>query len=147
FQAFWDDYAKLKTFFHGHTYTGNPLACTAALASLDLFEKDAVLDNLPAKIQRLAQGLQRLKTLPPVGDVRQMGLMAGVELFQDANTQTPYPLDQRVGHKVCMKVRDHGVILRNLGDVIVFMPPLSIRDEQIDEIILAVEKAIHEICS
>ncbi|MBW1731872.1 MAG: adenosylmethionine--8-amino-7-oxononanoate transaminase [Deltaproteobacteria bacterium] len=147
FQAFWDDYAKLKTFFHGHTYTGNPLACTAALASLDLFEKDAVLDNLPAKIQRLAQGLQRLKTLPPVGDVRQMGLMAGVELFQDANTQTPYPLDQRVGHKVCMKVRDHGVILRNLGDVIVFMPPLSITAEQIDEIILAVEKAIHEICS
>ena len=146
FQAFWADYAELKTFFHGHTYTGNPLACAAALASLDLFEKDKILESLPKKIQALSRGLERLKELGPVGDTRQVGLMAGVEVFKDPQKLEPYPIAQRIGHKICLKVREYGVILRNLGDVIVIMPPLSITEEEIAQIIDSVEKAINEVC-
>ncbi len=146
FQPFWADYHELKTFFHGHTYTGNPLACAAALASLDLFEKDRVLERLPEKIKVLASGLQRLRKSAPVGDTRQVGLMAGVEVFKDANKLEPYPIEERVGHRVCMKVREYGVILRNLGDVIVIMPPLSITEEEIEKIVDSVEKAINEVC-
>ncbi len=146
FRHFWADYHELKTFFHGHTYTGNPLACAAALASLDLFEKDRALEVLPEKIEVLRKGLERLRQLPPVGDTRQVGLMAGVEVFKDPNKLEPYSLADRIGHKVCMKVREHGVILRNLGDVIVIMPPLSITLDEITQIIESVEMAIHEVC-
>ncbi len=146
FQGFWAKYEELKTFFHGHTYTGNPLACSAALASLDLYDKDRVLENLPDKIQALSDGLRHLSQLPHVGDVRQCGLMSGVEIFEDASGRIPYPLASRMGHKVCMAVRKYNVILRNLGDVIVILPPLSITVSEIEQIIFAVEKAIHETC-
>jgi adenosylmethionine-8-amino-7-oxononanoate aminotransferase len=146
FQAFWQDYEKLMTFFHGHTYTGNPLACAAAMASLDLFEKDHTLETLAPKIERLRLGLQRLSTLAPVGDTRQCGLMSGVEIFRDPTTREPYPVEMRMGHKVCMAIRKHGVILRNLSDVIVILPPLTISLTELDHIIASLEKSIREIC-
>ncbi len=146
FQAFWGDYEELKTFFHGHTYTGNPLACAAALSSLELFQNDGTLEQLPSKIEALEKGLSKLQRLSPVGEVRQVGMMAGVEIFEDAQQRRPYPLEMRVGHKVCMAVRKHGVILRNLGDTIVILPPLSITLHELDQIINAVEAAIHEVC-
>src|SRR5262249_22867256 len=112
------------TFHHGHTYTGNALGCAAALASLDLLGD--CLGALPAKAERLRGHLQRLWQLPIVGDVRQRGLMAGVELVSDRRTKEPFPAAVRMGHRVCRRMRDRGVILRPLGDVVVVMPPLAI---------------------
>ncbi len=146
FDAFWSDYDQLNSFFHGHTFTGNPLACAAALASLDIFGKDQTLKNLPAKINALKEGLDALSKLDFVGDVRQCGLMAGVEIFEDKSRQTPFPLKRRTGHKICLDVRNHGLILRNLGDVIVFMPPLSITCDEITHMIESLEKSIRKIC-
>jgi adenosylmethionine-8-amino-7-oxononanoate aminotransferase len=146
FDAFWGEYEEQKTFFHGHTYTGNPLACAAALASLDLFKKDQTLENLPPKIRRLEQGLESLSKTDFVGSVRNCGMMAGVEIFEDREKLTPFPPEKRMGHKVCMAIRRHGVILRNLGDVIVFMPPLTVTLDELDHMIKSLKRAIYEVC-
>ncbi len=146
FEGFQAEYDELKTFFHGHTFTGNPLTCTAALASLDLFQSDQTLEKLPRKIEVLQEGLKSLSLTDFVGDVRQCGLMAGVEIFQDRENRVPFPIKKRIGHRVCLGVRKHGIILRNLGDVVVLMPPLSVTEDEIAHIIDSVEKCIHEIC-
>src|SRR5207244_2838987 len=112
-----------RTFYHGHTFTGNPLGAAAALANLDLLTGGDVLQELPAKVERLRSHLQRMCALPCVGDVRQKGLMAGIELVQDKATRMPFPGERRMGHQVCRRARDHGVLLRPLGDVIVILPP------------------------
>lgn len=134
-----------KTFFHGHTYTGNPLACAAALANLELFEKERILEQVQPKIAYLKEGLERFKDLPHVGDIRQLGLMAGIELVEDKASKRPYPYEQRVGHRVSMEARKHGVIIRPLGDVIVLMPPLSISEEELDRLLDAVFHAIKAV--
>lgn len=144
FQGFYGDYAELKTFYHGHTYTGNPLACAAALASMDLFERDRVLEGLPAKIEAFRQGLHHLSHHPHVGDVRQAGLMMGIELVADKRSKTPFPLEQRLGHRISLECRRHGVIIRPLGDVLVLMPPLSIRPEEIQLLLFAVTASIEK---
>jgi adenosylmethionine-8-amino-7-oxononanoate aminotransferase len=115
-----------RTFFHGHTYTGNPLGAAAALASLDLLEAPSGLASLSRKIERLRNHLDRMRDLPHVGDVRQKGLMAGVELVADKATKRPFPPERRVGQAACRLARDQGVLLRPLGDVVVVMPPLAI---------------------
>jgi adenosylmethionine-8-amino-7-oxononanoate aminotransferase len=115
-----------RTFYHGHTYTGNPLGAAVALASLDLLEADTGLPSLPPKIERLRQNLDRLQNLPRVGNIRQKGLLAGIELVKEQATKKPFAPEQRVGTAVCRKAREHGVLLRPLGDVIVVMPPLAI---------------------
>jgi adenosylmethionine---8-amino-7-oxononanoate aminotransferase len=115
-----------RTFYHGHTYTGNPLGAAAALASLDLLEAPEGLPALPAKVERLRRHLERLRNLPAVGDVRQRGLIAGVELVEDRATKRPFPAERRVGARVCRLCREQGVLLRPLGDVVVIMPPLAI---------------------
>lgn len=134
-----------RTFYHGHTFTGNPLACAAALASLDLFESDRTLENLAGKADRLRQHLARLAHDPHVGDVRQCGLIAGVEIVRDKQTREAYPYAMQVGAQVCARAREHGVILRPLGDVIVIMPPLAISMESLDRILHAVESCIHQV--
>ncbi len=141
--AFLGDYHESRTFFHGHTYGGNPLAAAAALATLDVFEEETTLKNLPAKINRLGEHLGRLAKHPHVGDARQRGLMAGVELVSDRATATPYPWQERRGLRVCDHARRFGVWLRPLGDVVVIMPPLSITLDEIDQIIDAVEQSIN----
>src|SRR5262249_41882569 len=123
-----------RTFYHGHTYTGNALGCAAALANLDLMTAPGGLDAVPAKAERLRGHLQRLREIPLVGDVRQRGLMAGVELVKDRRTKEPFPASLRLGHRVCLRMRDKGVILRPLGDVVVVMPPLAIDDASLDRI-------------
>ncbi len=115
-----------RTFSHGHTYTGNPLGAAAALANLELFESSGLLAALPTKVERLRHHLERLARLPIVGEVRQRGLMAGIELVRDRATRQPFPAERRVGARVCRLARDRGVLLRPLGDVIVLMPPLAI---------------------
>jgi adenosylmethionine-8-amino-7-oxononanoate aminotransferase len=134
-----------RAFHHGHTYTGHPLGCAAALASLDLFDTDQVLAALPDKIARLKSGLaDNLASHPNVGDVRQRGLMVGVELVADRATGAPLPPDAATGARVCVAARRHGVLLRPLGDVLVLMPPLSITRDEIDQLVGAVARALGE---
>ena len=139
FDAFLGDPWDGKTFFHGHTYTGNPLACAAALASLDLFEKNDLIRNVQRKSQELAAMLEPLKQLPHVGDIRQKGFMVGIELVADKETKRPFDPKRRCGAEVCAKIRRRGVILRPLGDVIVIMPPLAMELDDVRRIIAALE--------
>ncbi len=134
YRAFLGDYQEFKTFFHGHTYTGNPLAATVGLASLEVFEQDRVLESLPAKTARLEEHLAAMANHPQVGDVRQRGLMAGIELVQDKMRREPFPVGRRTGHRVILAARDLGAILRPLGDVIVIMPPLAISLEELERL-------------
>ncbi|MCR4337436.1 MAG: adenosylmethionine--8-amino-7-oxononanoate transaminase, partial [Candidatus Omnitrophica bacterium] len=145
FEGFVFDYKEQKTFFHGHTYTANPLACAAALASLQVFEKEQVLRQLQPKIKHLSQKLKMFYNLAHVGDVRQKGMMAGIELVRDRQTKEPYPWQEKMGVKVCQEVRKHGVILRPLGSVIVLMPPLAISEEELDHLLDVTYRAIEKV--
>jgi len=141
-QAFLGTYAESKTFYHGHTYGGNPLGAAAALATLDVFEEERTLETLPAKMARLDEHLGRIARLPHVGDVRRCGMIAAVELVQDVETKEPYPWQERCGAKVCDHALTEGVWIRPLGNVIVLMPPLAISMNQLDRIAQAVERGI-----
>ncbi|TVS21188.1 MAG: adenosylmethionine--8-amino-7-oxononanoate transaminase [Planctomycetaceae bacterium] len=141
-QAFLGSYAEARTFFHGHTYGGNPVAAAVSLASLEVFEEEQTLEQMPAKIERLAEQLQRIAGLEHVGDVRQCGLMAGVELVRDRETAEPYPWQQQRGIRACHHALQHGVWLRPLGNVIVIMPPLSITLDELERIGQAVYDGI-----
>ena len=145
YEAFLGTRAEKKTFYHGHTYTGNALAAAAALASLDIFESQRVLEGLPAKIERLGRALAPVARLEHVGDVRQKGLMVGIELVADRASRRPYAFEEAVGDRVCAAVRPRGVILRPLGDVVVLMPPLSITLDEIDLLVGATGEAIQEV--
>jgi adenosylmethionine-8-amino-7-oxononanoate aminotransferase len=140
--AFLGTCAESKTFFHGHTYAGNALGAAVALATLDVLNEEHTLDQLPDKIARLAEHLGRLANLPHVGDVRQCGLIAGIELVRDRGTKEPYPWGERRGHRVCEHARSRGVLLRPLGNVVVIMPPLAISLDELDQICRAVEEGI-----
>ena len=134
-----------RTFYHGHTFTGHPLGCAAALASLDLFERDRVLEALPAKIDRLRAALDQLRPHTLVGDIRQRGLMVGIELVADRVTGAPFPAEAANGALVCTAARSSGVLLRPLGDVVVLMPPLSITHDEIDALVGAVTAGLAAI--
>lgn len=145
YQGFLHDYKEQKTFFHGHTYTGNPLCCAAALASLKVFEKERVLAKLAPKIKHLSNRLQMFYNLGFVGDVRQFGFMVGIELVKNRATKEPFPWEDRVGVKVCREVRKYGIILRPLGNVIVLMPPLSLTLDEMDILLENTYKAIEVV--
>jgi adenosylmethionine-8-amino-7-oxononanoate aminotransferase len=125
YKGFLGAYEDFKSFFHGHSYTGNPLGCAVALASLDVFRKEKTLARLQPKIKTMARLLQPLWQLPHVGDIRQRGFMTAIELVEDKNTKKPYPLEARIGHRVAMDARRRGLLLRPIGNVLVLMPPLS----------------------
>ncbi len=125
YHAFLGKYEEFKTFFHGHSYTGNPLGCAAALANLDTFRTERTLARLQPKIMALQRLLTRLRNYPHVGDIRQQGFMCGIELVLDRETRAPYPVDARIGHRVATEARRRGLILRPLGHIIVLMPPLT----------------------
>jgi adenosylmethionine-8-amino-7-oxononanoate aminotransferase len=138
FDAFLGEPWEGRTFYHGHTYTGNPLTCAAALASLDLFERNDFLASVRKKADALSAMLEPLKSLPHVGDIRQKGFMVGIELVSDKATKKPCDPKRRVGAEVCANVRKHGVIIRPLGDVVVLMPPLAMGVEDLKTIVDAV---------
>jgi adenosylmethionine---8-amino-7-oxononanoate aminotransferase len=142
YQAFLGPYAEARTFFHGHTYTGNPLACAAALANLRLFETEQTLTRMRPAMEALARGLDRLGALPHVGEVRRCGMMVGVELVKDRATREPYAYEERLGFRVCLAARRRGVLLRPLGNVVVLMPPLSLTVGEAELLVEAVEEAI-----
>jgi adenosylmethionine-8-amino-7-oxononanoate aminotransferase len=143
YKAFLGEYRELKQFFHGHTYTGNPLGCAAALANLRIFEKEKMLKRLQPKIKLLSELLEDFKNLTHVGDIRQKGLIAGIELVKDKKTKEPYALEERIGNKVCMEARKYGLILRPLGNVVVIMPPLSISSAELKKVMSIVYRCIH----
>lgn len=128
-----------RHFYHGHTYSGNPLCAAVALESLNIFRDERVLSQLPAKIDRLTEHLRRLASHSRVKSVRQCGLIAGIELVQDKTTGQPFPPEAQIGHRVCRLAREKGVLLRPLGNVVVIMPPLAIRGKELDQIVAAVE--------
>ncbi|MEW5737836.1 MAG: adenosylmethionine--8-amino-7-oxononanoate transaminase [Myxococcota bacterium] len=145
YRAFLGRFDEAKTFFHGHTYTGNPLACAVALANLELFEKRRTLEAMRPAMDELARGLERVATLPHVGEVRRVGMMAGVELVKDRATKAPYDFGERTGFRVCLAARRHQVLLRPLGNVVVLMPPLSLTVAEAQRLTTALFEAISEV--
>jgi adenosylmethionine-8-amino-7-oxononanoate aminotransferase len=145
YDAFLGDPWEGKTFFHGHTYTGNPLACAAALASLDLFEKNDLVRQVQMKAHALADILEPLRQLPHVGEIRQKGFMVGIELVADKAARKPFDPRKRTGAAVCKGLRSHGIILRPLGDVIVMMPPLAMDVGDLGVIVSAVVTELHTL--
>jgi len=134
YEGFLGRYEDFKTFFHGHTYTGNPLACAAGIANLEVFEEERVLEKLQDKIRLLADRLEGFKSLAHVGDIRRKGIMVGIELVADTETRADYAPELKVGHRVIMEARKHGIIIRPLGNIIVLMPPLGIPIEELDRL-------------
>jgi adenosylmethionine-8-amino-7-oxononanoate aminotransferase len=142
--AFLGTHADRRTFFHGHTYGGNPLAAAVGLESLDVFRDDAVLDSLPPKIERLRAHAARIAGLDHVGAVRQCGLVVGFDLVADKATGRGYPWQERRGMQACLAARTHGALLRPLGDTVVIMPPLSITLDELDLLAAAAEAGIRD---
>jgi adenosylmethionine---8-amino-7-oxononanoate aminotransferase len=142
YQAFLGKFEEFKTLFHGHTFTGNPLAAAVSLASLDVFAKELVLKNLPAKIELLEARLYEMASHPHVGDVRQRGFMVGIELVADKKTRESFPIARRTGHRAILEARKLGAILRPLGDVLVLMPPLCITADELETLCRITSEAI-----
>jgi adenosylmethionine-8-amino-7-oxononanoate aminotransferase len=145
FAAFLGDYSELKTFFHGHSYTGNALGCAAARASLEIFETDKTLEQNERLGEILGRNLEPYWDHPNVGDVRREGMIAAIELVQDFATRAPFPFAERIGHRVCEAAKKHGLLTRPIGDVLVLMPPYCVSEEQIVAMTGALRRALHEV--
>ena len=145
YRAFLGRTEDLKTFYHGHTYTGNPVACAAACASLAVFRDERVLEKLQPKIELLKNRLREFRNLKHVGDIRQCGFMVGIELVENTRTKKPYPLKKRMGHRVIRAALRHGVVIRPLGDVIILMPPLSISIKELECLLDVVFASIQSV--
>ncbi len=135
YNAFLGEYRDRKTFFHGHTFTGNPLACAVALENIAIFERENLLTQLQTTISHFKTRLQEFYALPHVGDVRVCGLAAGVELVKNPENQTPYPLAEKVGTRVCKEALIRGAMLRPLVNTVVVMPPLQISISELDTLL------------
>ena len=147
FEAFLGEPHEGRTFFHGHTYTGNPLAAAAALASLDLFESNNVVANAKANADIIRAALAPLSDHPNVGEIRQRGIMVGIELVQDRNNKTPFPADLRLGHRVTLAGRQLGIIIRPLGDVVVLMPAPAMPGDTVRDLCERTIQAIDDAIS
>ncbi len=142
FDGFCAPYSEKKTFFHGHTYTANPLACAAALANLRCFERERTLERLQPKIALLRRELEALRSLRHVGDIRQVGFMVGIELVKDRERGDAYPYEAKIGIRTILEARRRGLIIRPLGNVIVLMPPLSITSGDLTRMVRIVRDSI-----
>lgn len=145
YQTFLGDYEEWKTFFHGHSYTGNPLGCAVALANLAVFRKERTLARMQAGIAALHRFLRPLSRLRHVGDIRQRGYMVGIELVKDRPTKAPYPLTDRIGHRVTMEARRRGLIIRPLGNVVVLMPPLATKTRDLARMVTVLRDSIEAV--
>ena len=146
FSTFLAPYDEFKTFFHGHTYTGNPLGCAAALATLAVLEDENIVAGLQPGITFLEHQLEaRIAPLPQVADIRQWGFMVGIELMRDPDRRIPYDAAEKVGVRVILEARQQGVLIRPLGNVIVLMPPLSITLDELEELIGVVRTSITRV--
>jgi adenosylmethionine-8-amino-7-oxononanoate transaminase len=145
FRGFLGEVRDGRALYHGHTFTGNPLGCAAALAALEAFDKDKILERLPPKIAALQKGLEPLQDHPRVGEIRQLGLLAGIEVVKNKTTRELFRYEERTGHRVILEARRRGAILRPLGDVIVAMPPLSSSIAEIKELTGIIVQSIRAV--
>ena len=145
FAAFLGEYQEFKAFFHGHTYTGNPLGCAVAIANLEVFEHENTIERLQPRIGEVTSRLEEFSRLSHVSDVRQWGYMVGIELVEDKEKRKSYLSEKRIGHKIILEARKRNVMIRTLGDVIVLMPPLSINDDELTSLIDIVYDSIVEV--
>jgi adenosylmethionine-8-amino-7-oxononanoate aminotransferase len=143
FNAFLGDVAEGKTFYYGHSYSGNPLGCAAALANLEIFEQEKTLENLAPKIQFLGRLLDSLRDIPFVHEIRQQGFVVGIEVRNQDGTEFPWA--ERTGAKICLAARKHGLLTRPILDTIAFMPPLCTSEAQLADGIQAIRLAIGEV--
>jgi len=144
YDAFLGEYDEFKTFFHGHSYSGNPISCAAALGNLEVFRKYKTLEKLQGKIEFLEQELKEFRGLKHVGDVRNKGLMVGIELVDDKETKKPYPANMKMGWKVADLAMEGEVLIRPLGNVVVLMPPIGISLDELKKLLNVTYNAIKE---
>ncbi len=145
YSGFLGGYDEFRTMFHGHTYTGNPLGCAAAIANLEIFDNERTLKKVRAKADYLKELLHSLDELPHVGEVRQTGMMVGIELVKDKATREPYEPNEKIGIKVIEEARDRGMIIRPLGNVIVLMPHLTFTRPQLERMVEITRASIEAV--
>lgn len=145
YQAFLGEYGEWKTFFHGHSYTGNPLGCAAALANLEIFKTERTLSKVQKHISILQHLLKPIAHMPHVGDVRQFGYMVGIELVKNKDTREPFSLTLRIGHKVMLEARQRGLLIRPIGNVIVLVPPLTTSVKELRQMVAIVGQSIESV--
>jgi adenosylmethionine---8-amino-7-oxononanoate aminotransferase len=144
YRVFLGRYDEYRHFFHGHTYTGNPLGCAAALATLDLLADGTIVRDVNRKSALLREALAPVAAHPHVGEIRLKGLMCGVELVRDRASKGSFPPGDRVGYHLCLALRAHGFFVRPLGDVIVLMPPLTATDDELRRLAAALLAVLQE---
>ncbi len=142
YDNFKGDYSEQKTFFHGHSYTGNPLACSVAVANIELFGRDNTIAKMQAQVKYLQKSLTEIAELPHVGQVRQKGLMAAIELVKNKKTKEEYDWAEKIGVKVMKSARAQGLIIRPLENNIVIMPPLVIKESELKQMMQIIRKSI-----
>ena len=147
YDGFLGPYKDFKAFFHGHSYTGNPLGCAVALANLKLFKRTRLLKALPEKVRAFQTLLRSLKPLAHVGQVRQLGLMVGIELVRNKRTKEPYRLEDRIGNLVAMEARRRHLMIRPIGNILVLMPPLTATPGELQVMVEVVRLAIQAATS
>ncbi|XOK58441.1 adenosylmethionine--8-amino-7-oxononanoate transaminase [Paenibacillus elgii] len=145
YAAFYADYSEQKTFFHGHSYTGNPLGCAVALASLRLLEERKMIHTVNAKAAFAAKKLALLADWSHVGEIRQQGLMIGIELVREKKSREPYAWTDRIGVRVSMRARELGMLTRPLGNVVVLIPPLASTEAELDAMTDILAAAIYDV--
>ncbi|HEX6726052.1 MAG TPA: aminotransferase class III-fold pyridoxal phosphate-dependent enzyme, partial [Nitrospira sp.] len=145
YRGFLGAYDEFKTFFHGHSFTGNPLGCAVALANLQVFRQEQTLSRLSSKIKMLTQSMKPMAEMPHVGDIRQSGLMVGIELVKDKQTKEPYPLRAKAGHRVASVARTKGLILRPIGNILVLMPPLATSTQELKKMVDIIKESIETL--
>ena len=144
YRAFYADYKEKKTFYHGHTYTANPLACAAGLASLEIFRREHTLEKIRGTIALFHQGLEEFKALPIVGDVRRLGMIGAMELVQDKLSKKRFSAERRIGLEIYRQGLKNKIILRPLGDVVYLFLPLCLAKEELTDILDRTYSAIDE---
>lgn len=145
YQAFYADYREKKTFNHGHTYSANPISCSAAIASLDLFQEEDTLNRMETMIPLFREGIERMKELSYVGDVRSIGMIGAMELVRDKESKTPFNFGERMGFEVYKKGLAKNLLLRPLGDVIYLFLPLCIKKKELETILDRCYETVKEL--
>jgi len=147
YKAFYDDYENMKTFFHGHTFTANPISCSAAIASLDLFEEENTLANVANIEKNMAEFLDGVKDNKYVGNVRNIGTVGVIELVSDKEKKTPFGAEERIGLKIYKEGLKNNLLLRPLGNIIYLFLPLVVNQPDLDEIFSKTRKVLDSILS
>lgn len=145
YNAFYDDYEKQKTFFHGHSYTGNPVSCAVALENLRLFEERKIVQGVADKSVYLADLLAPMLEFRHVGEIRQKGFLVGIELVKSKETKEPYSWEERIGVRVCQVAREKGMLIRPLGHIITFIPPLVSTEQELRDMVDILAASIREV--